>query len=439
MEHEILLMAAWRGMNYGSLSQDSVGLPFTSWNKQHEPLLTTVWDWRQLGGSTRRVETRIDRDLKTMSKVIGPVLFLVPRDVNRGRDGVAIKGRRPFGCLFISAFVERLKMDKLQTLVNIGDAVWTVKFCDLTVDQKNLVDKLKEINTKGRCGYISRATTTTFPSFIPPDTVLHDAATTAPTPRVTGVPALRVSRVLTTRVVYLPGIIFISVTTVIVGCLPDISVSRVTRVPTTCEGRGGIRPSELTPRDTKEELKMELILLCGAVFTIWVGEGCGEGRSAWLLLGLTNVMMALTSGEGSQRGDREKRFLYLDTTNNIDVSLQITVPFGVALPTVKKTRRSSRSHLFTSRDLGDEGQVYSQQLARLDYYFEYLEEASLPNIQSPGVFLLVGFEIGDKGSNKHGLGYILHVKSPDFHSANSHHMRLPETSSSQGEQHPYIY
>nr|CAD7409451.1 unnamed protein product [Timema cristinae] len=43
MEHEDLLMAVWRRMNNGSLSHNSVGLPFTSRNKQHEPLLTTVW------------------------------------------------------------------------------------------------------------------------------------------------------------------------------------------------------------------------------------------------------------------------------------------------------------------------------------------------------------------------------------------------------------
>nr|CAD7412631.1 unnamed protein product [Timema poppensis] len=42
-EHEALLMAAWRRMNIGSLSQDSVGLLLTSWNKQHERPLTTVW------------------------------------------------------------------------------------------------------------------------------------------------------------------------------------------------------------------------------------------------------------------------------------------------------------------------------------------------------------------------------------------------------------
>nr|CAD7409607.1 unnamed protein product [Timema cristinae] len=39
-------------------------------------------------------------------------------------------------------------MDKLQQLVNIVDAVQTVKLCDLTVDQKYLVDKLKAVITK---------------------------------------------------------------------------------------------------------------------------------------------------------------------------------------------------------------------------------------------------------------------------------------------------
>nr|CAD7266777.1 unnamed protein product [Timema shepardi] len=62
--------------------------------------------WRQLDGSMRRVETRIDREL------------------------------------------EWFKMDKLQQLVNMVDTVQTVKLCDLTVDQKYSVDKLKAVNTK---------------------------------------------------------------------------------------------------------------------------------------------------------------------------------------------------------------------------------------------------------------------------------------------------
>nr|CAD7575537.1 unnamed protein product [Timema californicum] len=43
---------------------------------------------------------------------------------------------------------ERIKMDKLQQLINIVDAVQTLKLSDLIVDQKYSVDRLEEVDTK---------------------------------------------------------------------------------------------------------------------------------------------------------------------------------------------------------------------------------------------------------------------------------------------------
>nr|CAD7426034.1 unnamed protein product [Timema monikensis] len=53
------------------------------------------------------------------------------------------KGEYPF-----SATVERIKMDKIQQMINIVDAVQTIKLCDLIVDQNYPVYKLKSVDTK---------------------------------------------------------------------------------------------------------------------------------------------------------------------------------------------------------------------------------------------------------------------------------------------------
>nr|CAD7199950.1 unnamed protein product [Timema douglasi] len=177
---------------------------------------------------------------------------------------------------------EWFKTDKLQQLVNNVDAMQTVKLCDLIVDQKYSVDKLKAVNTKferhliaylygefcvflacrfgtltdedvcelnngklGTFGCVALASTT-LPSSTPPETTLNDATTTTLTLRVTSVPATRVTLLPTARVFCLPDIRVLTVRvtrepTARVVCLPEIRVltASVTHVPTANGGGGG--------------------------------------------------------------------------------------------------------------------------------------------------------------------------------------------------------
>ncbi|XP_063237709.1 uncharacterized protein LOC134539536 [Bacillus rossius redtenbacheri] len=69
---------------------------------------------------------------------------------------------------------------------------------------------------------------------------------------------------------------------------------------------------------------------------------------------------------------RTKKLLFLDTSNSIDVSLQVTVPFGIALPTVKKGRRAPKAGPAVEDDCGEDFQ-HRLQLDKLDSYFDYLQ------------------------------------------------------------------
>jgi hypothetical protein len=54
-------------------------------------------------------------------------------------------------------------------------------------------------------------------------------------------------------------------------------------------------------------------------------------------------------------------------------ALQVVVPFGVALPMVKKESRQGRQERQRDKIPDYEHRVYGTRLARMDYYFNQLE------------------------------------------------------------------
>lgn len=74
-------------------------------------------------------------------------------------------------------------------------------------------------------------------------------------------------------------------------------------------------------------------------------------------------------------------YLYRVSVNEYDgifqyllrTALQVVVPFGVALPMVKKESRQGRRERIQDKILDHEHPVYGIRLAKLDYYFNHLE------------------------------------------------------------------
>ncbi|XP_021929875.1 uncharacterized protein LOC110834736 isoform X2 [Zootermopsis nevadensis] len=70
---------------------------------------------------------------------------------------------------------------------------------------------------------------------------------------------------------------------------------------------------------------------------------------------------------------REGRVIFMNTDQSVDIALQVIVPFGVALPMVKKEGREGRRERTEDKIPDHEHPVYGIRLARLDFYFNQLE------------------------------------------------------------------
>ncbi|XP_068084640.1 uncharacterized protein [Anabrus simplex] len=96
---------------------------------------------------------------------------------------------------------------------------------------------------------------------------------------------------------------------------------------------------------------------------------------------LFGVLLFFLITQCSSHCGRTKRVIYFDTESNIDVAIQITVPFGIALPTVKKKkgRQSRRGTSDERKELfkGESGnQTHTPALNRLEEIFSFLEVCS---------------------------------------------------------------